>query len=73
CDGFDAAVMIRGADGPNRQTPIWALTASVLEEDRLRCLEAGMQGHLTKPLQLQHLRELIGAVLSQVQTRRQTP
>ncbi len=73
CDGFNATAMIRGAEGPNRDTPIWALTASVLEEDRLRCLEAGMQGHLTKPLQSQHLRELVSSVLSQVQTRRQAP
>jgi len=48
-DGFEATRAIRGL--LNRQlTPIVAMTASAFTEDRLRCLEAGMNDHITKPI-----------------------
>ena len=49
-DGLQAARAIRAAPGPNRETPIVALTAHAFVEDVERCLAAGMNGHLTKPL-----------------------
>ena len=54
-DGYEAAQMIREY---NKSIPIIALTASALEEDRLKALEAGMDDYLTKPIdktQLGHL------------------
>jgi signal transduction histidine kinase/DNA-binding response OmpR family regulator/HPt (histidine-containing phosphotransfer) domain-containing protein len=59
-DGYGAAQQILarfGADAP----PMIALTASVMEEDRQRCLDAGMPGFLPKPLRLDEL----SAALSQ--------
>ncbi len=53
-DGFASARLIvstHGAAAP----PIIALTASVMEEDRQRCLEAGMLGFLPKPLRIDEL------------------
>lgn len=48
-DGFDATREIRALP-EHRKTPIIALTADVFEEDRRRCLEAGMNAHLGKPV-----------------------
>lgn len=50
-DGFESTRLIR-ADEQNRQLPhmsIVALTANALSEDEARCLEAGMDGYLSKP------------------------
>ncbi len=50
CDGFAAAQAIRTLPGRIRQVPIVALTANALEGDRERCLAAGMDDYLPKPL-----------------------
>ena len=49
-DGFAATAEIRRQEGPGRHVPIIALTASALAEDRARCLAAGMDEHIAKPL-----------------------
>jgi two-component system, sensor histidine kinase and response regulator len=52
-DGFTAARRIREAeaqDGSGKRVPIIALTANVMSEDRERCLAAGMDAHLGKPI-----------------------
>jgi signal transduction histidine kinase/CheY-like chemotaxis protein len=48
-DGFDATARIREREGSARHTPIIAVTANVLEEDRERCLQAGMDEYVAKP------------------------
>jgi signal transduction histidine kinase/DNA-binding response OmpR family regulator/HPt (histidine-containing phosphotransfer) domain-containing protein len=57
-DGFEAARLVLANHG-QAAPPIIALTASVLEEDRQRCLDAGMQGFLPKPLRLDELAEAL--------------
>jgi len=49
-DGISATRAIRSREGANR-TPILAMTANAFDEDRERCLEAGMDDHLGKPLE----------------------
>ncbi|MFO1201468.1 MAG: ATP-binding protein [Tabrizicola sp.] len=49
-DGVAATRIIRGSDGPNRTTPIIALTAHALPEDTRRFLAAGISDTLLKPL-----------------------
>lgn len=61
-DGFEATRQIRAwelARG-HRRTPIVALTAGALPENRDRCLTAGMDDFLAKPLTAQRLREVLG-------------
>jgi signal transduction histidine kinase/ActR/RegA family two-component response regulator len=49
-DGLTAAASIRAADGPNKATPIIALTANTSESDRQQALRSGMNDHLAKPI-----------------------
>ena len=65
-DGFVASRLIistHGAAAP----PIIALTASVLEEDRQRCREAGMVGFLPKPLRIDELSESLARYARQAE------
>ncbi len=54
-DGLEACRLIRAAEGPGKRVPIIALTANAMEEDRLRCLEAGMDGYVSKPIRVGEL------------------
>jgi two-component system, sensor histidine kinase and response regulator len=49
-DGYTAARTIHAAEGRGRHTPIIALTAAALPEDRARCAAATMDDYLTKPI-----------------------
>jgi CheY-like chemotaxis protein len=49
-DGLEATRRIRALEGPGRHIPIIALTADALRDQIEQCLAAGMDGHLTKPL-----------------------
>jgi CheY-like chemotaxis protein len=55
-DGFTLTEEIRRRD---RQVPIVAMTADVLDETRRRCLESGMNDCLTKPLRIEQLERVI--------------
>jgi PAS domain S-box-containing protein len=59
-DGYEATRMIRGLDNRwAREIPIVAMTANVFQEDIERCLAAGMNGHLGKPLDFAELTETL--------------
>src|SRR5690606_38761645 len=60
-DGFEATRQLRSWEGSHGRprTPVVALTAHILSEHRERAREAGMDGHMAKPVELSQLRELI--------------
>jgi two-component system sensor histidine kinase/response regulator len=64
-DGFEVTARIRSREkGSGRRLPIIALTAYALKGDRERCLEAGMDGYLAKPLQPDEMFKTITVVLA---------
>jgi len=58
-DGLEATRAIRALPGERRRVPIIGLTANAMAEDRLRCLEAGMDDHMAKPIERPRLVEKI--------------
>lgn len=58
-NGWEAARAIRQQEGGVRHTPIVALTACAMEGDRQRCLDAGMDDYLAKPVDADQLAETI--------------
>jgi signal transduction histidine kinase/CheY-like chemotaxis protein len=55
-DGFEATAAIRSLTGGSSRVPIIAMTAGAQDEDRQRCLEAGMDDYLSKPVDLTDLK-----------------
>jgi signal transduction histidine kinase len=63
-DGYTAVRRIRETESKDRRTVIIALTASLTRGTREKCLAAGMDEHLTKPLDLRRFRTLLNGLLS---------
>jgi CheY-like chemotaxis protein len=61
-DGIEATRRIRAAEADGPRTPIIALTADALSEDRDACLKAGMDGFLTKPLDRERLADILATL-----------
>src|SRR5207249_240730 len=66
-DGFEATAEIRRreAERPGRHQPIVALTAFAMRGDRERCLAAGMDDYLPKPINREDLAAMLGRVFSE--------
>ncbi len=64
-DGFAATAAIRAREQDARRTPVIALTANALDGDRDRCIAAGMDDYLAKPVRLEALREMLDLWISE--------
>lgn len=63
-DGYEATRQIRKLENPEiANIPIVAMTANAFEEDRQKALDAGMNGHVSKPIDLGKLLEAVKKVL----------
>src|SRR5260370_18492063 len=63
-EGYEATRQIRQHEGSARHTKIVAMTAHALAEDSTKCLAAGMDDYITKPVRLETLAAAIRRVLS---------
>jgi two-component system cell cycle response regulator DivK len=69
-DGYDLARRFRNTPGL-QQVPILAVTANVMQGDRERSLEAGCDGYIQKPIDVDRLPEQVRAALQKTGTERQ--
>lgn len=64
-DGYEAAKKIRENEAPDQHVSIVAMTGNVMEGDRERCIEAGMNDYVPKPIRMSSLKESLNKWLSQ--------
>ena len=63
-DGLEAAAMIRTMKREDaKRIPIIALTANAFDEDVQRSMQAGMNAHLSKPVETDHLIRILGELI----------
>jgi two-component system, sensor histidine kinase and response regulator len=60
-DGYESTAKIRAMEGDKRHTTIIALTANAMEGDKAKCLEAGMDDYLSKPVNFDLMFHMIEA------------
>jgi len=66
-NGIEATEKIRAGSGPNKPTPIVALTANAMQSDKDACFAAGMNDFLTKPFTKEGFSQVIDRHLHRVE------
>lgn len=61
-DGFEATQAIRESEPRDAHVPIFALTAHALAGDREKCLSAGMDGYISKPINVDEVLKLLAGI-----------
>ena len=57
--GYEATQEIRALDRPDRDIPIIAMTADAFAEDVKKCLDCGMNAHISKPIDVREVARLL--------------
>ncbi|MCD8523718.1 MAG: response regulator [Saccharospirillaceae bacterium] len=58
-DGFEATRILRASNISERHSPVIAVTANAMSGDQQRCLDAGMNDYLSKPISLEQIRQVV--------------
>ncbi|HEY1778396.1 MAG TPA: ATP-binding protein [Solirubrobacteraceae bacterium] len=58
-DGYDATAELRRREAPGEHVPVIAMTAQAMDGDRERCLDAGMDDFISKPMRFEALRSML--------------
>jgi PAS domain S-box-containing protein len=72
-DGIETTRRIRMAELPGQHLPIVAMTANAMQSDRERCLAAGMDDFISKPIVLSELHRILGALSGGIHSRGPLP